>query len=91
MLVHWHFTKNEVLKVNVTKYAGFLRIWSHLLKKYLMEDFIFCVVWKAVVKYLRFALKIDLTKKKNTTGEIYSKRLKIESKLEKNNKKNIKY
>ena len=30
-------------------------------------------------------------KEKITTGEIYSKRLKIESKLEKNNKKNIKY
>ena len=23
---------------------GFLRIWSHLLKKYLMESFIFCAV-----------------------------------------------
>ena len=24
--------------------GSFLRIWSHLLKKYLMENFIFCVV-----------------------------------------------
>ena len=23
---------------------GFLRIWSHLLKKYLMENFVFCAV-----------------------------------------------
>ena len=25
--------------------CGFLRIWSHLLKKFLMESFIFCAVW----------------------------------------------
>ena len=26
---------------------SFLRIWSHLLKKSLMENFIFCAVWKS--------------------------------------------
>ena len=42
MLVHWHFTKNEVLKVNVNQIRRFFcGFWSHLLKKYLMEDFIF--------------------------------------------------
>ena len=29
---------------------NFLRIWSHLLKKLSMENFIFCAVWKFLVK-----------------------------------------
>ena len=41
--------KNEVFQlrispVNVTKSAGHIRIWSHLLEKSLMENFIFCAV-----------------------------------------------
>ena len=31
--------------VNVTKSAGFLQIWSHLLKKSSMKNFIFCTVF----------------------------------------------
>ena len=36
----------RIYSVNVTKSAvfSFLRIWSHFLKKSLMENFIFCVV-----------------------------------------------
>ena len=42
-----HFTKNEVsVKDFFSKYdqiRSFLRIWSHLLKKSLMKNYIFCV------------------------------------------------
>ena len=31
---------------------SFLRIWSHLLKKPLMENFIFCAVWKVKSVYI---------------------------------------
>ena len=31
---------------------SFLRIWSHLLKKSLIENFFFCAVWCAVFSYL---------------------------------------
>ena len=30
---------------------SFLRIWSHLLKKSLMENFIFCAVWGGFCTY----------------------------------------
>ena len=33
--------------LNVTKIRRKLRIWSHLLEKSLMENFIFCAVWMA--------------------------------------------
>ena len=38
---------------------NFLRIWSHLLKKSLMENFIFCAVWleKCVLEYFVASLK----------------------------------
>ena len=36
----WSFPL-RISSVNVTKSAVFLRIWSHLLKKYLMENFTF--------------------------------------------------
>ena len=32
---------------------SFLRIWSHLLKKYLMENFIFCAV-RVFINYFKF-------------------------------------
>ena len=38
------FSKYDQTWGFVTK-SGNLRIWSHLLKKYLMENFIFCAVW----------------------------------------------
>ena len=40
------FEKNNAKKHrnNLNKHYGFLRIWSHLLKKSLMENFIFCAV-----------------------------------------------
>ena len=45
-ILHYkHYTKNEVFNYN------FLRIWSHLLKKSLMKNFIFCAV-KIINKYL---------------------------------------
>ena len=34
----------EISSVNVIKYRSSLRIWSHFLKKSLMEKFIFCAV-----------------------------------------------
>ena len=39
----WSFPL-RISSVNVTKSAGFLRIWSHLLKKSLIENNIFCAV-----------------------------------------------
>ena len=33
--------------INCDQIRRFLRIWSHLLKKSLMENFIFCTVLKA--------------------------------------------
>ena len=39
----WSFPL-RISSVNVTKFASFLRIWSHLLKKSLMGNFIFCAV-----------------------------------------------
>ena len=44
----------SISSVNVTKSAIVLRIWSHLLKKFLMENFIFCamfVVFRNCKKY----------------------------------------
>ena len=32
----------RISSVNVTKTSGFLQIWSHMLKKFLTENFIFC-------------------------------------------------
>ena len=44
-LVPWNITKNRFLKnFRLNKKRSFLRIWSHLLKKSLMENFIFCAV-----------------------------------------------
>ena len=40
-------TKNESFPLRISKdFCRFLRIWSHLLKKSLMENFIFCEVLK---------------------------------------------
>ena len=43
-----HFTKNEVFHFHFfskcEQIHSFLQIWSHLLKKSLMENFIFCAV-----------------------------------------------
>ena len=39
----WSFPL-RISSVNMTKFCSFLRIWSHLLKKFLMENFIFCAV-----------------------------------------------
>ena len=44
----WSFPL-KISSVNVTKSASFLRIWSHLLKKSLMENFIFCLVPKSML------------------------------------------
>ena len=32
----------KIYSVNVTKIFSFVRIWSHLMKKTLMENFLFC-------------------------------------------------
>ena len=42
----WSFPL-RISSVNVTKFASFLRIWSHLLKKSLMGHFIFCAVYSS--------------------------------------------
>ena len=39
----------------------FLRIWSHLLKKYLMENFIFCVVEFFILFFLIFEFRSYVT------------------------------
>ena len=40
------------------KIRTFLRIWSHLLKKPLMENFIFCAVWARLKLPIRFFLDL---------------------------------
>ena len=44
--VHERFTfTGQKMKFNITElHSSFLRIWSHLLKKSVMENFIFCAV-----------------------------------------------
>ena len=44
---------------------SFLRIWSHLLKKSLMENVIFCAVLECEAIDVRFLLKIE-------SSELYS-------------------
>ena len=40
--------------------GSFLRIWSHLLKKYLMENFIFCAVVNESFKILKYISKMQI-------------------------------
>ena len=48
---------------------SFLRIWSHLLKKFLMENFIFCAVLKKNQSYyLRYDVVSTLTRRHVSTG-----------------------
>ena len=53
----------KIYSVNVTKIRSFLRIWSHLLKKSLMENFIFCTVGvlaEILLIYLLFQFRSKL-------------------------------
>ena len=46
---------------------SFLRIWSHLLKKSLTENFIFCAVTVAILRWnLRLSLKLKLITEKKS-------------------------
>ena len=54
----------QKMKFSITDFCSkygqirsFLRIWSHLLKKSVMENFIFCVVRVLLVKYIELRLK----------------------------------
>ena len=38
----------KISAVNVTRFAGKCRIWSHLLKKCFMENFVFCAVLESL-------------------------------------------
>ena len=47
-------TLHKRMKFSVMNFFGkcdqirsFLRVWSHLLKKSVMKNFIFCAVWKS--------------------------------------------
>ena len=46
----WSFPL-RISSVNVTNFFSFLRIWSHLMKKSLMENFIFCAVQVKSVEF----------------------------------------
>ena len=50
----------RISSVNVTKFRSFLRIWSQLLKKSLMENFIFCPVIN-IWQHLKYASNYKLT------------------------------
>ena len=41
----------QKMKFSITDFSIFLRIWSHLLKKSLMENFIFCTVSSSTRSY----------------------------------------
>ena len=54
----------QKMKFSITDFCSkygqirsFLRIWSHLLKKSVMENFIFCVVRVLLAKYIELRLK----------------------------------
>ena len=46
--IEWHVNVDKLANVNVDNMQvslhRFLRIWSHLMKKSLMENYIFCAV-----------------------------------------------
>ena len=46
---------------------SFLRIWSHLLKKYLMENFNFCAVLKDILDMINLFFKKLFFKHKRRT------------------------
>ena len=59
----WHCTKKwsfplGISSVNASKSAVFLRIWSHLLRKSLIENFIFCAVW---ISYIMLSSDMKIT------------------------------
>ena len=67
--LHWHYENVLILahptpqkmKFSITDFfskCDQIRIWSHLLKKSLMENFVFCAV--SIVHIRRFALKISV-------------------------------
>ena len=45
------FTSGKYFFSKCEQICSFLGIWSHLLKKSLMENFIFCAVWELLGKY----------------------------------------
>ena len=47
----------QISLVNVTKILSFLRIWSHLLKKSVMENFIFCAVYYSHDETMQFRIR----------------------------------
>ena len=55
--------------------CSFLRIWSHLLKKSLMENFIFCVAWGTV-----FLVHYTLSKKRNFNTKLACMKLMLSHK-----------
>ena len=56
---------------------SFLRIWSHLLKKSLMENFIFCAVISALLNFSNLKVKLKTTKKYLQKVKILKPRAKI--------------
>ena len=42
--IYCHVYAAQKMKISTEDFSSFLRIWSHLLKKFLTENFIFCAV-----------------------------------------------
>ena len=77
------FSIKQKVKLSIKHFFGkcdqmrsLLRIWSHLLKKSLMENFIFCAVWVECFNFPEFQFRIlkfdrlDLTNIADFLGSI---------------------
>ena len=53
----WSFSIKDFFN-KCDQMSHFLRIWSHLLKKSLMEKFIFCAVWFDILPFISIILLI---------------------------------